>query len=65
MGEGFQPWADRVVRTVRDDGADAVDVLPLTPVPSLIESWVDAAWGFLDVMERVNLPSLERALGVR
>jgi zinc transport system substrate-binding protein len=42
---------------------DATDVLPLTPVPSLTTEWNDRGWGYLDVMEQVNLPSLARALG--
>jgi zinc transport system substrate-binding protein len=42
---------------------DATGVLPLTPVPSLTTEWNDRGWGYLDVMEQVNLPSLARALG--
>lgn len=42
---------------------DAVGVLPLTPVPSLTPEWDDDGWGFVDVMEHVNLDSLAKALG--
>jgi zinc transport system substrate-binding protein len=41
----------------------ARDALPLTPVPTLTDEWADEGWGFVDVMERVNLPSLAAALG--
>ncbi|MFC4358443.1 metal ABC transporter substrate-binding protein [Halobium salinum] len=42
---------------------DATEALPLTPVPSLTEEWRAEGWGYVDVMENVNLPSLARALG--
>jgi ABC-type lipoprotein export system ATPase subunit len=42
---------------------DAKEALPLTPVPTLTEEWNEKEWGYLDVMEQVNLRSLERALG--
>ncbi|WP_435194827.1 metal ABC transporter substrate-binding protein [Natronomonas sp. EA1] len=42
---------------------DAKAVLPLTPVPTLTEEWRENGWGYLEVMEQVNLPSLARALG--
>ncbi len=42
---------------------DATDVLPLTPVPSLTDEWHEQGWGYVDVMENVNLPSLAKALG--
>ena len=42
---------------------DATGVLPLTPVPSLTPEWNDEGWGFVDVMENVNLDSLAKALG--
>jgi zinc transport system substrate-binding protein len=54
--------SDRAARQLVDE-TDATGVLPLTPVPSLTPEWVDRGWGYLDVMERVNLPSLARALG--
>ncbi|MCT9097515.1 metal ABC transporter solute-binding protein, Zn/Mn family [Haloarchaeobius sp. HME9146] len=42
---------------------DATEVLPLTPVPSLTDEWHERGWGYVDVMENVNLPSLATALG--
>lgn len=41
---------------------DAEDVLALTAMPGLTEEWEENGWGYVDVMENVNLPSLERAL---
>jgi zinc transport system substrate-binding protein len=43
---------------------DAEAVLPLTAMPGLTEEWKRKGWGYLEVMENVNLPTLERALGV-
>ncbi|SFR35736.1 metal ABC transporter solute-binding protein, Zn/Mn family [Halogeometricum limi] len=42
---------------------DATEALPLTPVPSLTDEWSEEDWGFVDVMENVNLASLATALG--
>ncbi len=42
---------------------DAEEVLPLTSIPGRRESWVEDDWGYVDVMDSVNLPTLERALG--
>jgi ABC-type metal ion transport system, periplasmic component/surface adhesin len=41
---------------------DAAEVLPLTAMPGLTETWANNDWGYLDIMESVNLPTLERAL---
>ena len=56
--------SDRAARQLVEE-TDAKGVLPLTPVPALTREWHEAGWGYLEVMERVNLPSLERALGAR
>lgn len=37
-------------------------MLPLTTMPGLKEEWAEKRWGYLGVMENVNLPTLERAL---
>jgi zinc transport system substrate-binding protein len=55
--------SDRAARQLVEE-TDATDVLPLTPVPSLTEEWVEKEWGYVEVMEHVNLPSLAKALGV-
>jgi zinc transport system substrate-binding protein len=54
--------SDRAARQLVEE-TSATEVLPLTPVPSLTETWRDEGWGFVEVMEEVNLPSLVRALG--
>lgn len=41
---------------------DATAVLPLTSMPGLTDEWEENDWGYLEVMENVNLPTLERAL---
>jgi len=43
---------------------DAEAVLPLTAMPGLTDEWEAEEWGYVEVMEQVNLPTLERALGV-
>jgi zinc transport system substrate-binding protein len=40
-------------------------VLPLTPIPGQTEEWADNDWGYVEVMENVNLPTLEQALDAR
>ena len=54
--------SDRAARQLVTE-TSAVEALPLTPVPSLTEEWAEQGWGYVDVMERVNLPSLAKALG--
>ena len=41
---------------------DVGAVLDLTAMPGLTEAWAADDWGYVDVMENVNLPTLERAL---
>ncbi|ESS02703.1 MAG: ABC-type metal ion transport system, periplasmic component/surface adhesin [uncultured archaeon A07HR67] len=41
---------------------DATAVLPLTAMPGLTDEWEKKEWGYLAVMENVNLPTLERTL---
>jgi len=41
---------------------DATEVLPLTAIPGQTQSWADEDWGYIDVMENVNLDTLETAL---
>jgi zinc transport system substrate-binding protein len=41
---------------------DAEAVLPLTAMPGLTDEWSENDWGYVDVMENVNLPTLEDAL---
>ncbi|WP_410323117.1 metal ABC transporter substrate-binding protein [Natronomonas sp.] len=39
---------------------DIEEVLPLTAMPGLTDEWAADDWGYLDVMESVNLPTIER-----
>jgi len=41
---------------------DAEAVLPLTAMPGLTDEWKNEDWGYVEVMEKVNLPALEDAL---
>ncbi|WP_336024736.1 metal ABC transporter substrate-binding protein [Halobellus salinisoli] len=41
---------------------DAEAVLPLTSMPGLTDEWDEEGWGYLEVMESVNLPTIERVL---
>lgn len=52
-----QQAADQLV-----EETDAKEVLPLTAMPGLTDEWESEDWGYVDVMENVNLPTLERAL---
>ncbi|MDS0221000.1 zinc ABC transporter substrate-binding protein [Haloarcula sp. S1AR25-5A] len=44
---------------------DAEAVLPLTAMPGLTDEWDRQNWGYIDVMEQVNVPTLERVLGAQ
>ena len=52
-----QRAADQLV-----EATDASAVLPLTAMPGLTDEWADEGWGYVDVVENVNLPTLEQAL---
>lgn len=41
---------------------DATEVLPFTPIPGQTQDWADNDWGYVEVMENVNLETLETAL---
>jgi zinc transport system substrate-binding protein len=41
---------------------DATEVLPLTPIPGRTQEWADEDWGYVDIMENVNLETLKQAL---
>ncbi|ELZ88994.1 zinc ABC transporter substrate-binding protein [Haloferax elongans ATCC BAA-1513] len=42
---------------------DATEVLPLTPLPEQTQEWIDNDWGYVEIMESVNLGTLKKALG--
>jgi zinc transport system substrate-binding protein len=41
---------------------DATEVLPLTPIPGQTQEWADQGWGYVEIMENVNLETLSTAL---
>jgi len=47
-------------RLVKD--TDASEVLEISALSGVKEEWVDDGWGYLEVMENVNLPALTKAL---
>ena len=42
---------------------DATEVLPLMPLPGQAQEWADDDWGYVEIMENVNLETLKKALG--
>lgn len=44
------------------DATDVEGVLPLTAMPGLTEEWGADGWGYIEIMENVNIPTLEQAL---
>ncbi|MFD1564547.1 metal ABC transporter substrate-binding protein [Haloarchaeobius amylolyticus] len=44
---------------------DATDVLPLTPIPGQTQEWADDGWGYVEIMENINLETLTEALDAR
>ena len=41
---------------------DATEKLPLTAVAGQTQDWADKGWGYIDVMENINLATLQQAL---
>jgi zinc transport system substrate-binding protein len=41
---------------------DATEVLPLTSIPGRTEEWDEKGWGYVEIMEDINLPTLAKAL---
>ncbi|NKE37358.1 zinc ABC transporter solute-binding protein [Natronococcus sp. JC468] len=41
---------------------DATEILPLTAIPGQTQEWVDEDWGYVDIMENINLETLKQAL---
>lgn len=52
-----QQAADQLV-----EETDATEVLPLTPIPGRTRAWADQGMGYVEIMERINLETLRRAL---
>ena len=54
--------SDRAAELLVED-TDASEVLPITPIPGRTEAWANEGWGYVEVQENVNLPTLRTALG--
>lgn len=50
-----------MVELLLEDGS-ASEAAPLSPTEGTTDEWNDAGWGWIEQMEEVNLPSLEKAL---
>ncbi|ARS88339.1 metal ABC transporter solute-binding protein, Zn/Mn family [Natrarchaeobaculum aegyptiacum] len=46
------------------ENSPATNAEPLTPAEGTTHEWADQGWGWVEQMEEVNIPSLEKALGV-
>ncbi|WP_227378396.1 metal ABC transporter substrate-binding protein [Haladaptatus halobius] len=56
--------SDRAAKQLVSE-TNAKDHLPITPIPGVTEEWDERGWGYIEIMERVNLPSLKTALSVK
>ncbi|MFB9805223.1 metal ABC transporter substrate-binding protein [Haladaptatus pallidirubidus] len=56
--------SDRAAKQLVSE-TDAKDHLSITPIPSVTEAWNEKEWGYIEIMEEVNLPSLKTALGAK
>lgn len=56
--------SQRAAEQLREETA-VEEILPLTAMPGRSDAWAENDWGYVDVVENVNLPTLERALGAR
>ncbi|WP_323174429.1 metal ABC transporter substrate-binding protein [Natrialba sp. PRR66] len=45
------------------ENSSATNAEPLTPVGGTTQEWAEQDWGWVEQMEEVNIPSLEKALG--
>ena len=56
------PLESRTAANQLVEETDATEVLPLTPIPGQTQEWADEDWGYVEIMENVNLETLKRAL---
>ncbi|WP_231184962.1 metal ABC transporter substrate-binding protein [Haladaptatus sp. DYF46] len=56
--------SDRAAKQLVSE-TDAKDHLPITPIPGITKEWNEKDWGYVEIMEQVNLPSLKTALGTK
>lgn len=53
--------SDRAARQLVEE-TDASEVIEISALSGVKEEWTERGWGYLEVMENVNLPALTRAL---
>ncbi|RJX48917.1 metal ABC transporter substrate-binding protein [Halonotius pteroides] len=56
------PLEDQTAADQLVEETDATEKLPLTAVAGQTQDWADRGWGYIDVMENVNLATLQQAL---
>ena len=56
------PLEDQTAAEQLVEETDATEVLPLTAIPGQTSEWADNNWGYIEIMENINLDTLETAL---
>ena len=56
------PLESRTAANQLVEETDATEVLPLTPIPGQTQEWADEDWGYVEIMENINLETLKQAL---
>jgi zinc transport system substrate-binding protein len=56
------PLEDQTAAEQLVEETDATEILPLTAIPGQTSEWADNGWGYVEIMENVNLNTLETAL---
>ena len=56
------PLEDQTAADQLVEETDATEKLPLTAVAGQTQDWADKGWGYIDVMENINLATLQQAL---
>ena len=56
------PLEDQTAADQLVEQTDATEKLPLTAVAGQTQDWADKGWGYIDVMENINLATLQQAL---
>jgi len=56
------PLEDQTAAEQLVEETDATGTLPLTAIPGQTSEWADNDWGYIEIMENINLDTLETAL---
>ena len=56
------PLEDQTAAEQLVEETDATGVLPLTAIPGQTSEWANNDWGYIEIMENINLDTLETAL---